>query len=520
MPFRALVWGPAFLLLLPIAALALFATRASGEIFDHLAETVLAPVLWNTLRLSVCVGLASGVLALPAAWLTSYADFPGRRFFSWALALPLAVPGYIVGFVWIGVFDYAGPVPTWLREHAPLVAEHFPRVRSFGSAVVALSLSLYPYVYILARNGFGSVGASAFEAARSLGYGRARSALAVVWPAARPWIASGLALVLFETLADFGTVAVFNVDTFTTAIYRTWYSLQSLEAASQLSLLHLAIVLLVASALNRHRGRSRHADRFAGRRTPARVRLGAKGSWLAFAFLATLFAFAFLLPVAQLFYWCRENEFRGFEFSLARHLGNSLALGAATGLVVIAGALALASARRFLGSSFPESAARFATLGYGMPGTVLGVGLMVALTWCFGSLYAWPGQAVGSLLLGLSLRFFAVGYKPVASGFARLSPSLAEAARSLGRGRFATFARVDAPLLRASTISAFVLVFIDVIKEMPLTVMLKPWGWETLAVRVHQFTSEGQWVEASAPALAVIALACVPTWWMGRKGEA
>ncbi|MBK9130071.1 MAG: iron ABC transporter permease [Gammaproteobacteria bacterium] len=497
-------------------------------VWRHLAETVLGRLMLNTLILAVGVSLGVLMFGVALAWLTSMCEFPGRRFFEWALMLPLAIPAYVSAFVMLGLFDFSGPLQTLLREIFGPRGYWFPEVRSGGGVITVMVLVLYPYVYMLARAAFLTQGRTTMEAARVLGLGPWGGFFRAVLPMARPAIIVGVSLALMEALADFGAVAVFNFDTFTTAIYKSWFGLFSLQAASQLSTLLLLFVALVLLGERRLRGRARYHAAQPNTRNQRYLLTGAR-RWLATGAAGAVFAFAFVIPVAQLLSWTWTVI--GTEFS-ARYLGlllHTLALGGVAALITVAGALLLAYINRFHRDRLSRALVSMATLGYALPGTVLAVGIMLTFTGVDRFVNSiWQDSAGGGalrifsgtltvLLLAYLVRFLAVAFGPIESGFARIRPSLSEAARSLGAAPAELMRRVYLPLLRPGILTAALLVMVEVMKEMPATLLLRPFGWDTLAVRIFEMTSEGEWERAALPAVTLVLAGLLPVIFLVRR---
>ncbi len=501
--------------------------QAENSVWQHLAETVLADLVLNTLVL--LSGVATGVLLLGVglAWLTAMCDFPGRRLFDWALMLPLAIPAYVLAFVTLGLLDYAGPVQSTLREWFGHDAG-LPDIRSAGGVIAVMVLVLYPYVYMLARSAFLTQGAGTLEAARTLGLGPWAAFFRVALPMARPAIVAGTSLALMETLADFGTVAVFNYDTFTTAIYKAWFGLFDLQAASQLASLLLLIVALALVSERKLRGRARFAEG-ARRGRPQRHTLNGWRGWGATLLAASVLLLAFIFPVLQLLGWAWKVVAEDLDSRYWELLGHTLLLGTVAMALTVTAALLLAFAHRYQKERLTRAAVGVATLGYALPGSVLAVGVMLAFTGIDNFINAIaplfgldaPGRLLGGTLLALLLaymvRFMAVAFGPIESGLGRIRPSMAEAGRSLGAGSIEVLRRIYLPLLRPGLLSAALLVLVDVMKEMPATLLLRPFGWDTLAVRIYEMTSEGEWQRAALPAVTLILVGLLPVILLVRK---
>jgi len=529
--------GPAItaiLVALPMVAVLVAVVHGAGgadpALWAHLTEHVLARVTVNTVVLVVGVVAIAVALGTSLAWLTAACDFPGRGFFAWALLLPMAMPAYVLAFVAVATLDYAGAVPTALRG---LFGAGFavPPIRSTGGVIAVLGLASYPYVYLMARGAFLTHGARSLEVAQTLGFGPWSGLLRVAVPLARPWLAGGAALVAMETLADFGAVSVFNFDTYTTAIYKAWYGLFSIETALGLAILLLAFVALVLALERFARGRARYTAADAGSRAGARLALTGPRGWAACAYASAVFALGFALPALALARWALAVAPLDLDARYVDYVLRTIALAAMAAAACLTLAVALGYATRTGAGLVPRTAARIATLGYAIPGAVLAVGVVTALggidaAWrtVAGSDGLWLQGTVVALLFGYVARFLAVANAPVQGGFARIRPSLEEAARSLGSGARELVTRLHLPLLGTGVATALLLVFVDVMKEMPITLMTRPFGWDTLAVRVFEMTAEGEWQRAALPALAIVAAGLLPvaflTWRMERAARA
>lgn len=515
-----------FIAALVVAPLVVLLTRigdADPELLQHLQDHVLPQVTGNTVLLLTLVVVGTGALGTGLAWLVSRYRFPGRDLFSWALLLPMALPAYVLAFVAVGLLDFAGPLQTALR--GVLGADvRLPPVRSTAGAALVLTLCLYPYVYLLCRNAFDGQGQRAMEAARSLGLTRRQAFWRVALPMSRPWLAAGLLLVVMETLADFGTVSVFNVDTFTTAIYKSWFGLFSLGTAAQLASLLLLIGFVIA--VTEHRLRDRAGYWSSGRsRASEGERLSGLRAGLASGACVGVLLPAFVVPLAQLLAWAWPSS-AGIDTTSLQAALRTLGLGTAAAVLVVGTALLLAYARRESPGRVTRLATRVATLGYAIPGAVLAVGVFVALGLADRLLPAitgidWRiGGTLVAILFAYVARFLAVGSGPVEAGMSRIGHSLDDAARSLGANSRRRLLRVHLPLLAPSLLTAAALVLVDVMKEMPITLMTRPFGWDTLAVRIFELTSEGQWEAAALPSLALVATGLLPLILLDRQTRA
>ena len=499
----------------------------ASEVWRHLVDNVLQELLANTFVLMLGVGVGVFLLGVGLAWFTAMCDFPGRKFFDWALMLPLAVPAYVLAFVAVGLLDFSGPVQTWLRA---VFGDGFwfPPIRSTAGVIIVMVLAFYPYVYMLARAAFISQGRSPLETGRALGLSAWSAYLRVTLPMARPAIAVGVALALMETLADFGAVAVFNYDTFTTAIYKAWFGLFSISAAAQLASILLLFVALALYGERRLRGKARyHATGKSAREL--RYRLRGKNAWAATLFAGVVLGLAFIIPVGQLLIWAWQTALQDLDARYLRFLANTLSLGAAAAVITTFAALLLAYTYRLKPDRITRSAVRFATLGYALPGSVLAVGIMVSFVWLDEKIGALLQQSFGvstgllftgsllALVLAYVVRFMAVSHGPIDSAFERIKPSLWQAARSLGASNWEILWHVSIPLLRTGLLSAALLVFVEVMKEMPATLLLRPFGWDTLATRIFEMTSEGEWERAALPAVTLVLAGLIPVVMLVRR---
>jgi iron(III) transport system permease protein len=512
--------GIASLVALPSLAVLASLAHLAHEIWSHLWRTQLPELIGNTLALVAGVGAGTLLVGAGLAWLIVTYRFPGCLVLEWALVLPLAVPAYVIGFALLGLFDFSGPVQSALRRWIGPGAR-LPEIRSYWGVVLTMTFVFYPYVYLLARAAFREQGAATLETARSLGRSRRRAFVAVTLPLARPSLVAGVWLAMMEALADFGTVATFGYRTLTEAVYRVWYGMFDRAAAAQLASLLLLFALCLLALERSLRGRARFTQN--QRRGPGVTPRPLSG-WKAAAATAAGFAVlgvAFVLPLAQLIVWAAAGG-RWRAASFASLLGNTLALAllAAVGTLVLA--LLLAYATRLSSSAPVRASARIASMGYALPGAVIAVGVLTPLAWVdhgFGHAVAWAfGHSAGLVLTGSTVglvfayvvRFLAVSLQTVDASLGKIPSSFDDAARSLGASIGGTLRRIHLPLMRGGVLTALILVFVETMKEMPATLLLRPFGLDTLAVAVWERTSESLWAEAAAPALAIVAAGLVP----------
>ena len=514
------------LVCLPISVLLLSWHSVDTQIWNHLWETQMTRLLSNTAILLAGVGVGVTLIGVSLAWLTSLCEFPGRRWLDWALMLPFAIPAYVLAFVFVGLLDFSGPVQTLLREWFGS-GLRLPSVRSTGGVIIVFILVFYPYVYLLARTAFLAQGKGFMEAARVLGLSPWQAFWRVALPVARPAIGAGVALALMEALADFGAVSVFNFDTFTTAIYKTWYGFFSLSSATQLASLLLLFVAVLLFSEQRARGAIRPSNERP--RGKALYKLRGWKAFLATTWCCLVFLCAFVIPILQLLAWFWQRGRFDLDERYTALITHTLYLGLMAAAITVTAALLLAFAKRMTPTKRMHALVGFANLGYALPGSVLAVAIMLAFSYLdehavipLSLSFGGAGKPIllgslSALLLAYMIRFMAVAYGPLEGALARIKPSLPEASRSLGISGLSLFRRVYLPLLLPGSLSAALLVFVDVLKEMPATLLMRPFGWDTLAVRIFEMTSEGEWARASLPALTLVLVGLLPVVLLIRR---
>ncbi len=517
----------AAVLALPVVAVVSSVFYGAGEAWSHLAATVLARYAGNTALLLLMVACGVVSMGVVSAWLITAYRFPGRGVLEWALLLPLAMPAYVMAYAYTDWLQFTGPVQTALRALTGWQAREywFPEVRSLPGAATILSFALYPYVYLIARTAFHDLSRSAIEAGRLAGYGALGAFFRVAVPLARPAIVAGSALALMETLADFGTVSYFALEVFTTGIFKAWLSLGDRVAAAQLSTCLLAFVVLVLALERANRGRAAYHGAPPRRAHPHRLRGGAAA--LAVVACAAPVAFGFAVP-ALLLGWLAWGE----TMSLARFgalLANSFTIAALTAFIAVAAALVMAYATRLTHSPLVQGANRLAGLGYAVPGAVIAVGVLVPLGRLDNALSAWlegafgmqPGLlltgTIAALVYAYLVRLVAIALQTTHAGLAKITPSMEDAARSLGASPAAALGRVHVPLLAPSLATAALLVFVDVLKELPATFALRPFNFDTLAVEAYNLAKDERLAEAAAPSLAIVAAGLLPVIYVSRR---
>jgi len=529
-PLTVLAVVLAAVLALPVLVVMFNLTAPSSDTWRHLASTVLPEYVRNSLLLMLGVAAGVTVGGVTTAWITTMCRFPGHRVFEWALLLPMAVPAYVMAYAYTDLLQFAGPVQSALREWMGWKAGDywFPDVRSLGGAVLMLSLVLYPYVYLLARAAFLEQSDSMLEVARVSGYGPWGSFRRVALPLARPGIVAGVALALMETLADYGTVSYFGVQTFTTGIFRAWFSLGDHTAAAQLSavLLGFVFLLLLIERLSRSRAGFHNASHRKRLRNVYRLR-GWRAA-LALLFCVAPLVFGFLLPAGVMLHMALTSGDAQFGARYLMLTRNTVTLAAVTALLAVLLALVVGYAARATRSPMTRIANRIAGLGYAVPGAVIAVGVLIPVTRLDHLLAGWIEAATGSnpgliltggiaaLVYAYLVRFFAVSLQAVDAGLAKITPSMNDAARSLGYGPSATLARVHAPLLWRSALSAGLLVFVDVMKELPATFVMRPFNFDTLAVQAYNLAADERLAEASTAALTIVLAGLLPLILLSR----
>lgn len=520
----------AAILALPILVVLINVLIADGEVWRHLYQTVLAEYISNSLLLMLGVGIGVLVIGIPCAWLTSMCDFPGRSFLSWALLLPMAMPAYIIAYTYTGVLDFAGPVQTFIRELTGWrYGEYwFFEIRSLGGAIVMLTLVLYPYVYLMSRAAFLEQSENTLEVSRTLGYSGRRMFFRLALPLARPAIVTGLTLALMETLADYGTVQYFSVNTFTTGILRTFYGFGDVSAASQLAgvLLMFVAMLILLERYSRHRIRY-HSSGLKKASNRRMVLKGGMGS-IACCFCLLPILVGFFIPVSVLAYWAMfKAENPGANF--IQLAWNSFYLAAIASLIVVSLALVLSYAIRLNPTRSVTASVGIAGLGYALPGTIIAIGTIVPLAWLDHRLIDfvrhYTGDSVGlifsgtlvALLFAYTVRFMAVSLGAVQNGLGKIKPSMDMAGRSLGMSSFKVLSRIHIPLLKGSVLTAMLIVFVDVLKELPATLVLRPFNFNTLAVRAFELASDERLIDAAPASLMIVLVGLVPVILLSRS---
>lgn len=517
------------ILVTPILSVIWTGLAGDAQVWQHLQQTVLSEYLLNSFYLSLGVAVGVLLIGVPTAWLTSVFEFPGKRYFIWLLLLPLAMPAYIIAYTYTGVLDAAGPVQTFIREMTGLsYGEYwFFEIRSLGGAIAMLILVLYPYVYLLARVAFLEQSVSSLEVSRTLGYSVSEGFYRVAIPLARPAIIAGLILALMETLADYGTVQYFGVSTFTTGIFRTFYGFGDDSAASQLAMTLLSFVVLLI-VLERY---MRRMQRYYSRNTAAgsglTIQLQGYKKYAAWLICALPVFLGFLLPAGIMLHWTTlvfEYDSRYFEL-----VANSFYVSIITASLVVIIALILVYAKRLSQQRWIHALVSFVGMGYALPGTIIAIGLILPLSWLdmqirnmlqAGFDITWPillSASVFAMVFAYSVRFSAVALGSIESGMQKISPHLDDAGRLLGYRTLPLGIKVHLPLLTGSMLTAFLIVFVDVMKELPATLILRPFNFNTLAVRAFELASDERLQETAPVSLTIVLIGLIPVILLSRS---
>ncbi|MFT6986698.1 MAG: iron(III) transport system permease protein [Psychromonas sp.] len=524
--YKLLPWAVTALLIMPIMALFISAFNVDDTgSFKHLLDTVLLTYSINTLLLILGVMSLTFIFAMPVAWFVACCEFPSRTVLQWALMLPLAIPPYIVAIVYTDLFDFSGPVQRFLRGLMGWQAYsdyYFPDIRTLAGAILILSLSLYPYLYLLLRGAFLGQSGGLFQAARSLGLSPTRAFFRVSLPLSRSAMAVGLSLIAMETLGDFATVHYFAVSTLTTAVYDTWLELGSLTTAAKISSFMLLGIVVLLTLENYSRRKQKIFQRSGATHTELRFVLQGWKKWGALTFSWTLLCLAFILPLFTLFYYALNYFSESLTAKLWQYTLNSFWLAIIVACLALLIALIVNFYQRLSPGIWAKSSIRLSSLGYALPGTVVAIGVLIPFTnidlWLNNLLLESGFTGVGLLfsgslfilVIGYLVRFSAIAVGSIDSSLEQVSPSLDLASRSLGQNALQTIRRVNLPLIKKGMLTAFILVFIEAMKELPTALILRPFNFETLATYVYQFVSDEMIEYAALPALLIVLMGLLP----------
>lgn len=508
------------LILLPILTITWFLFEGPGDTWSHLVQTVLRDYVLNSLIIITGTGAISVLLGISTAWVVSTCRFPLRKFFEWSLVLPLAIPTYIVAFAYAGIFDYTGKIQTVLRDSGLAMNIDIMNIQGI---VFILAFVLYPYVYVIARASFLQRSRSMLEAGRLMGSSSWRTFFKISLPVARPAIIGGLSLVIMEVLNDYGAVKYYGVSTFTTGIFRAWFSLGDINAAVYLSALLIVTILIIMGIERWQRGQARFEDEGQKKgKPPVRYKLNAMQQILSFIICIIPLALGFIFPVLQLAIWAVESFDKIVTTNFIQLILNSFGLAAISAAVCVIISVILIYSSRIHQSLWMKGFAKTSTIGYSIPGAVIAVGVMIPVLQLDKFITQWFENLLNielNLLLtgtlfvlvyAYTVRFLAVAYNSVDAGFKKIPDGLTEASRSLGKSTFITLIRVNLPLLKASALSGALLVFVDVLKELPLTLILRPFNFSTLATRAFELASDERIGESAGPALIIVFTGIIP----------
>ena len=497
------------MVLLPFVALiirAIFGYDPDPSVWTHAINNVVPEVITNTFTLSILTLVFSLTLGVTSAWLYSFTNFKFKKALHLISIIPLIYPLYVLAFIYVGLFEYSGPIMTFFRESLGINLQNIVNIKSLPGVAFVFSLGLHPYVYLLTRQAFDSQGDHLFKVSRSLGLTKFQSFFKVSIPMARPWIFGSMAIILMETMADFGGVSVFNVDTFTTAIYESWTGMFSITTATKLSALLIFVALFVLGIESKLTDKQRYNVVEKHSKEPP-FKLNSKKQMVALLWLLFLLLFTFIIPFTQLLFWCKDSIDLGSIGANFPYLLNTLKIAFITALLAVIIATLVTAGSKLIDSKNWDNFSRATTLGYAIPGSIIAV----AVFSLFSTIKRLFGDSIDQntflyivLVIGLLTRFLSLSYKNMSSSFKGISKGLDRAAISMGANPREILRKVYLPLLRGGIISAFLMVFIEVMKEMPMTLMLRPFGQDTLSVKIYEFTSEGDWERAAIPSLFIV----------------
>lgn len=505
------------LLIIPIAALLISGTGPTSEVWQHVSETLLPRYLSNTFFISLFIGLITVVLGVVPAWFVVMYNFPLRSHLQWMLILPLSIPSYILGFTYVGILDFTGPLQTFLRNVIGFDAGLYIDIMNIEGVIFVMSFALYPYIYIITRSTLAGQSASMLESSRLLGKSAYETFLKLAVPLSRPAIIAGLFLVLMEVLNDYGTVKYYGIDTFTTGIFRAWYALGDAQTAIKLSLILMAFVVILVSLERIQRGKAKFDGSTSGKPI-ARKELSTPGKWVVTLICLTPVLFGFIIPVLQLIAWMFKTYSSALNVEFWSMVANSFLLALVASLLAVFISTLLIFSTRVNNNKFMKTLAKSSTFGYAIPGAVIAVGVLMTFSYTdslTGKFLILSGSIFG-LVYAYVVRFLAVAYNPVQSGFEQLCNNTDLASRTLGISPLKTLFSVNLPIAKSSVLSAVILVFIDILKELPLTLILRPFNFNTLATRAFELASNEMVAEASTPALIIILTGLIPILFLNK----
>ncbi len=519
------------LVAMPLSVIIANLAQPYSDTWQHLVDTVLADYVKNSLTLMLGVAVGTFILGTSTAWLTSMCRFPGRRLFEWALLLPMAMPAYIIAYTYTGMLEFAGPIQSALRATFNWRYNDywFPEVRSMGGAICMLSLVLYPYVYLIVRASFLQQSHALLEVSRSLGNGPWQTFWRAALPCARPAIVAGMTLALMETLADYGTVQYFGINTFTTGIFRTWFGMGDLTAAAQLSSMLLIFIATLILVERYSRKRMRFHNATAVQKRLPRLPISGLLALSCTLWCALPLCLGFVVPAGQLLIWATTTWQANIDDGFVALVINSFGLAAVSSLLCLIIAVILCFSLRLSNNGrFTSFMTRTASMGYAVPGTVIAVGVLIALAYIDGQLDTWLQASFNvssgllfsgtlfAVIFAYLVRFLSVAIQTLDSGYSKIRHSIDDSARTLGHQPFMVLNKIHLPMLKSSIIAALLLVFVDVLKELPTTLILRPFNFNTLAVRAYELASDERLIDAATPSLAIVIVGLIPVLLLSR----
>ena len=512
------------IILLPVYTILIEVFEASNDNWEHLKENVLQDYVINSLILTLGVSFGSLLLGIPTAWLTAVCSFPLKRTIVLLLILPMAMPSYIIAYTYTGIFDFAGPVQTSIRNYMGwnYGDYFFPEIRSIGGAVVMFSLVLYPYVYLLARATFLNQSANFIEISRLLNNGPWKSFLNVAVPLARPAILVGLSLVLMETLADYGTVSYFGVSVFTTGIFKTWFGLGDYSTAAKMAALLLIFIFVLIATERYSRKKIKYYNSIGARTKFPEYKLKGFEVFIVYITCSIPIFFGFFVPIIQLLIWSSSAWSNILNFGFTELIYNSVLLASVASIISLLIAFSLNYCQKIIPTFIMNLIIRLVSMGYALPGTIIAIGIVTPLAFIdhkfdelLGSIFSTSFGLIfsGSLFavqFAYLVRFLSISVNTVESGLEKIRPNMDKASQTLGFTSEKTFLRIHLPILKVSILTSILLVFVDVIKELPATLILRPFDFNTLAVKAYELASDERLVDASIPSVAIVLAGLLP----------
>ncbi len=510
----------------PLLTIFLKLFETPGTSWEHLAENLLFGYFKNTLFILAGVSFFTFLLGVSSAWIVTNYQFPGRRYFEWLLILPLGFPGYIMAYTYVGLLDYAGPIQSFLRNSFGIqIKGSLLDIMNMPGAIFILSITLFPYVFLLARASFLQQSKTLQEASSLLGKNNWSTFFRVALPMARPAIVGGIALASMEVLNDYGTVKYFGVNTFTTGIFRAWFSMGDAATAIYLAAILMVIVFVVLYLEGLQRGHRRFSANNSMTKPLVRIKPSLGKRWTLTLICTTLFMVSFFVPLMQIFQWVWLTWEKVIDHQFFVLVGRSFGLAAGVGLIIALLSVILLYSLRLSPFKWLKNVTKVSTLGYAVPGAVIAVGIMIPLLsldhWIIASLPVGTGSLILSgtliaLVFAYVVRFMAVGYNPIEAGFQKIGIHVNEASRLLGRGTCKTLSKVDLPLVKTSVLSGILLVFVDVLKELPLTLILRPFNYQTLATKAFDMATNEMIAESANASLIIILTGIIPIIFLNR----